>query len=67
MHISERSIIGYDVPDTHPRLLNLSEADRVKARALLLSDNKYTKGQYILEAMKKIQGNGCILAAHLFG
>jgi hypothetical protein len=24
------------------------------------------KGQYILQAMKKIQENGCILAAHQF-
>jgi hypothetical protein len=27
----------------------------------------YRKGQYILKAMKKIRGNGCIIAAHEFG
>jgi hypothetical protein len=67
MHITERPIIGYDISDTHPRLANLQGLERVEARVLLQGEIKYRKGQYILKAMKKIQGNGCILAAHKFG
>jgi hypothetical protein len=39
----------------------------VEARVLLQGEIKYIKGQYILKAMKKIRGNGCILAAHELG
>ena len=59
MHITQRAISGYDIPDTHPKLVNLTGLQRVDVRV-------YRKGQYILEAMKKVQGNGCILAAHQF-
>jgi hypothetical protein len=67
MHITKRAIIGYDIPDMHPRLANLQGLERVEARVLLQGEIKYKKGQYILKAMKKIRGNGCILAAHEFG
>jgi hypothetical protein len=67
MHITERAIIGYDIPNTHPRLANLSGLDRVMAKALMQGEIKFRKGQYLLQAMKKIKKNGCILAAHQFG
>jgi hypothetical protein len=35
MHITERAIIGYDIPNTHPRLANLSGLNRVMAKALM--------------------------------
>jgi hypothetical protein len=31
MHITQRAIIGHDVLDTHPRLVNLDRLDRVLA------------------------------------
>ena len=67
MHITKRAIIGYDVPDTDPRMVNLQRMERVLARNLMQGEIKFRKGQYLLQAMKKIRGNGCILAAHQFG
>jgi hypothetical protein len=67
MHITQRAIIGYDVPDTDERLAGLTKMQQIEARARLVGENKFRKGQYILKAMKKIKGNGCILAAHQFG
>ena len=67
MHITQRAISGYDVPDTHPRLVNLTGLQRVEVRVKMRGEILYRKGQYILEAMKKVRRNGCILAAHQFG
>jgi hypothetical protein len=67
MHITQRAIIGYDVPDTHPDLVNLNPTQRQEVQYRMCSEIMYRKGQYILRAMKKIEGNGCILAAHQFG
>jgi len=67
MHISQRAIIGFDIPDTEPRLVKLQGMERVLAQNLMQGEIKFRKGQYVLEAMKKIRGNGCILAAHQFG
>ena len=67
MHITQRAIIGHDVPDTHPRMVNLSLIERVEVQIKMLGEIMWRKGQYILQAMKKIDGNGCILAAHQFG
>jgi hypothetical protein len=67
MHISQRAIIGFDIPDTDPRLVKLTGMERVIAQNLMQGKIKFRKGQYVLEAMKKIRGNGCILAAHQFG
>jgi hypothetical protein len=67
MHICQRAIIGYDVPDTDPRLANLDGLARQEARGYLVGENKKRKGDYILHCMRKIQGNGCVVAAHQFG
>ena len=67
MHITQRAISGYDVPDTHPKLVNLTGLQRVEVRVKMRGEMMYRKGQYILEAMKKVWSNGCILAAHQFG
>jgi len=67
MHITQRAISGYDVPDTHPKLVNLTSLQRVEVRVKMRGEILYRKGQYILEAMKKVRRNGCILAVHQFG
>jgi hypothetical protein len=67
MHITQRAIIGHDVPNTDPRLVNLDRMQRVLARVNMQGEIKFRKGQYILQAMKKIRGNRCILVAHQFG
>ena len=67
MHITQRAISGYDVPDTHPKLVNLTGLQRVGVRVKMRGEILYRQGQYILEAMKKVRRNGCILAAHQFG
>ena len=67
MHITQRAISGYDISDTHPKLVNLTGLQRVEVRVKMRGEMMYRKGQYILEAMKKVQDNGCILAAHQFG
>jgi len=35
MHISQRAIIGFDIPDTDPRLVKLKEMERGLARNLM--------------------------------
>ena len=67
MHITQRAIIGYDVPDTDPRLVNLDRMQQVLVRTKIQCEFKYRKGHYILQAMKKLRGNEFILTAHQFG
>ena len=44
MHITQRAIIGYDVPDTHPDLMNLNMAQRLKVRFRMRGEIMYRKG-----------------------
>ena len=67
MLIIERTIAGYDVLDTHEKLVNLNPEERKKYREDLVIEYKYRVGMYIYEAMKKVRGNGCVMAAHQFG
>ena len=67
MLITERTIVGYDIPDTHEDLVNLNPEERKKFREDLEIEYKYRAGMYIYEAMKKVRGNGCVMAAHQFG
>jgi hypothetical protein len=67
MHITQRAIIGHDVPNMDPRLVNLDRMQWVLAQVNMQGETKFRKGQYILQAMKKIRRNGCILADHQFG
>ena len=66
MLITERTIVGYDIPDTHEDLVNLNPKERKKYREDLVIEYKYRAGMYIYEAMKKVRGNGCVMAAHQF-
>ena len=67
MLIIERTIVGYDIPDTHEKLVNLNPEERKKYRKDLVIEYKYRAGMYIYEAMKKVQGNGCVMTVHQFG
>jgi len=64
MHITQRAIIGYDVPDADPRQVNLDMMQRVLVRTKMQGE---ISTENILQAMKKIQGDECILAAQQFG
>ena len=67
MLITERTIASYDILDTHAKLVNLNPEERKKYREHLVIEYKYRAGMYIYEAMKKVRGNGCVMAAHQFG
>jgi hypothetical protein len=67
MLLTERTIIGYDIPDTHEHLVNLSPEERKKYRKYMVIEYKYRARMYIYEAMMKITRNGCLMAAHQFG
>ena len=67
MLITERTIAGYDILDTHEKLVNLNPEERNKYREDLLIEYKYRAGMYIYKAMKKVRGNRCVMAAHQFG
>ena len=67
MHIIQRAIIGHDVSDMHPRLVNLDPIQRMEVRVRMRGEIMWRKGQYILKAMKKIEEHGCILVVHQFG
>jgi hypothetical protein len=67
MLITERTIMGYDILDTHEKLVNLNSEQRKKYREDLVIEYKYRAGMYIYGAMKKVRRNGCIMAAHQFG
>jgi hypothetical protein len=62
MLITERTIMGYDIPDTHEKLVNLNLEQRKKYREDMVIEYKYRAGMYIYGAMKKAQGNGCVKA-----
>ena len=64
MLLTKRTIVGYDIPDTYEKLVNLNPEQRKKYKEDLVIEYKYRAGMYIYEAMKKVQGNGCIMAAH---
>ena len=67
MLITERTIAGYDIPDTHEDLVNLNPDEWKKFWEDLEIEYKYRAGIYIYVDMKKVQGNGCVMAAHWFG
>jgi hypothetical protein len=67
MLLTERTIVGYDIPNTHGQLVNLSLEERKKYRKDMVIEYKYRAGMYIYEAMMKITVNGCLMAAHQFG
>ena len=52
--LTERTIAGYDIPDTHEHLVNLNAKERAKYRKDLLIEYRYQVGMYIYEAMKKV-------------
>jgi len=54
MLITERIITGYDIPDTHEKLVNLNLEERKKYREDMVIEYKYQAGMYIYEAMKKV-------------
>jgi hypothetical protein len=64
MLIIERTIMGYDIPNTHEKLVNLNPEQRKKYRKDLVIEYKYRAGMYIYGSMKKVRGNGCIIAVH---
>ena len=59
MLITERTIAGYDIQNTHEKLVNLNPEERKKFREDLEIEYKYQMGMYIYRAMKKVRGNGC--------
>ena len=67
MLIIERTITSYDIPDTHAKLVNLNLEKRKKYREDLVIEYIYQAGMYIYEAMKKVWGNGCVMATRQFG
>ena len=67
MHIAQRVIIGYHLDDNHPTMKDLTKRQREAHRKKLMDNEKLNISRYILGAMKKIRGNGCILAAYHFG
>lgn len=48
MHISQRAIIGFDIPDTDPRLVKLKGMERVLAWNLMQGEIKFRKGQLLI-------------------
>ena len=67
MLLTERTIASYDIPGTHEKLVNLNPEERKKYMEDLVIEYKYRAGMYIYGAMKKVRGNGCVMAAHQFG
>ena len=53
MHITQRAIIGYDVPDTHPMMVNLDWMQRVLVRTQMQGELKYRKGQYTYKPWRR--------------
>jgi hypothetical protein len=66
MFITERPIVGYDIPDHSDNLVKLNEEERKQYQIDAEIEYKYRASMYMLRAMK-IKGNGCIIAAHQFG
>jgi hypothetical protein len=43
--------VGYDIPDTHEKLVNLNSEERKKYKEDMVIEYKYWTGMYIYEAM----------------
>jgi hypothetical protein len=54
MLFMKRTIVGYNILDTHEKLVNLNPEERKKYREDLVIEYKYRSVMYIYEAMKKI-------------
>jgi hypothetical protein len=54
MLFTKRTIVGYNILDTHEKLVNLNPEERKKYREDLVIEYKYRSVMYIYEAMKKI-------------
>jgi hypothetical protein len=67
MLLTERTIAGYDIPDDSSALAKFNAKQRKKYRLDALIEYRYQASMCMLQDMKKIRGNGCILAAHQFG
>ena len=65
--INERTLTGYDIPDNSKNLVKYNEEQRKQYRLDKLIEYRYRASMYMLSVMKKITGNGCIMAAHQFG
>jgi hypothetical protein len=66
MHIIQRCIAGYDIPDNHEKLRSLNVEGRVAARKFLHNEMQFQAGTYVYRSMKLVGEHGCILAAHQF-
>ena len=67
MHITQRVIAGYHVPDTHADLKDLAPKEREKVRKNMVNDLLINAGKYMYRAMKKCGERGSVLAAHQYG
>jgi hypothetical protein len=68
MHITQRVITGYDISDTHDKLVNLNyKREREQVQKELCNELKHNVAMYMYRSMKKLGEHGCILAAHQFG
>ena len=67
MHISDSIIKGYDLPPTHPDMVKLMAQKRDQVNKQRREKYKLAVARYIHGAMRKIKGNGCLVAAHHIG
>ena len=67
MHINERTIVGYEVDDDHPSMRRKSKKQKAEVRKKALKESKGRVAAYILQAMKRIKDNGCIMAPYHYG
>jgi hypothetical protein len=54
MLLTKRTIMCYDITDTHEHLVNLTTEERKKYRKDMVIEYKYQAGMYIYETMMKI-------------
>jgi hypothetical protein len=66
MHITQRVITGYNIPDTHEKLLNLNPQEKEQVWKELCNELKYNTGMYMYRAMKKLREHACVLGTYMW-
>jgi hypothetical protein len=66
-YITQYNILGPEVPEDHPELEGLILLPRIRKMVEIRARQAEPAVNYIYNCMKKIKGDGCVLAPHRIG
>jgi len=66
-HITQYNILGPEVPDNHSELGEFFGIERIRKKFEIRQREVAKAAVYIYKCMKKIKGDGCVIAPHRIG